>query len=140
MRSLTAQKKAALWRMYKQKQTANYVAVHCNVSPHTAEKYIKTLNFKTRLEKLLQKANDFVDEDQAKSLANTIKPIANMRVCLLEQILKQIKKGELAASITDVDRLIRLERYLRGEPESRTEDVGTWTWLEDGDPEFSESD
>lgn len=131
MKSLTARKKAALWRAYKQKQTANYVAVHCSVSPHTAEKYIKTLDFKVRLEKLMRKANDFVDEDQAKSLANTIIPIANMRVHLLEQILKQIKKGELAASIVDVDRLIRLERYLRGEPESRTEDISAWKWLED---------
>lgn len=130
---LTAQKKAALWRAYKQRQTANSVAIRCNVSPHTAEKYIRTLQFKTRLEKLLLKANEIVDEDQALSLANTIRPIANMRVRLLEQILKQIKKGELDASIADVDRLIRLERYLRGEPESRTEDVGTWKWLEDDD-------
>ena len=131
MKSLTAQKKAALFRAYKQRQTANYVAIRCNVSPHTAEKYIRTLQFKTRLEKLLLKANEFVDEDQAKSLANTIRPIANMRVRLLDRILKQIKKGELDASIADVDRLIRLERYLRGEPESRTEDVGTWKWLEE---------
>ena len=131
MKSLTAQKKAALFRAYKQRQTANYVAIRCNVSPHTAEKYIRTLQFKTRLEKLLLKANEFVDEDQAKSLANTIRPIANMRVRLLDRILKQIKKGELDASIADVDRLIRLERYLRGEPESRTEDVGAWKWLED---------
>ena len=130
-RSITSQQKAALWRAYKRRQTANYVATHCNVSPHTAEKYIKTLNFKNRLEKLLLKANDFVDEDQALSLANTIQPVANMRVRLLEQILKQIKKGELDASISDVDKLIRLERYLRGEPESRTEDVGTWRWLEE---------
>ena len=131
MKSLTTQKKAALWRAYKQRQTANYIAVRCNVSPHTAEKYIAKLHFKARLEKLMQKANDFVDEDQAKSLANTITKIANMRVRLLEQILKQIKKGELDASITDIDKLIRLERYLRGEPESRTEDVGTWMWLEE---------
>lgn len=128
---LTAQKKAALFRAYKQRQTANYVATHCKISPHTAEKYIRTLQFKTRLEKLLLRASEIVDEDQALSLANTIRPIANMRIRLLDQILKQIKKGELNASIADVDRLIRLERYLRGEPESRTEDVGAWKWLED---------
>ena len=130
-RPLTTQKKAALWRAYKQKQTANYVATRCNISPHTAEKYIKILHFQTRLEKLLLKANEFVDEDQALSLANTIRPIANIRVRLLERILGQIKKGDLDASISDIDRLIRLERYLRGEPESRTEDVSTWKWLEE---------
>jgi len=123
--------RAAFWRAYKQRQTANYVAMQCHVSPHTADKYIGILKFRDRLEKLLLKANEFVDEDQALSLANTIKPIANIRVRLLEQILGEIKKGELDASISDIDRLIRLERYLRGEPESRTEDIGSWRWLEE---------
>jgi len=130
-RWLTTQKKAALWRAYKQRQTANYVATRCEISPHTAEKYIKVLAFKARLEKLASKANEYVDEDQALSLANTIKPIANIRVRLLERIQTQIRDGELNASIADIDKLIRLERYLRGEPESRTEDIGLWKWLEE---------
>jgi hypothetical protein len=133
--TINAQQKAALWRAYKQRQTANYVASRCNVSQHTAEKYVKELGFRVRLEKLRQKANEYVDEDQAMSLASTIKPIANMRVLLLDKILKQIKEGDLEASVADVDRLIRLERYLRGEPDSRTEDISSWKWLEEDDSE-----
>jgi hypothetical protein len=128
---LSSQKRAALWRAYKQRQTANYVATHCKVSPHTAEKYIKSLNFKDRYEKLLQKANEFVDESQAQSLANTLKPLANIRALLIKQLLALLKEGELDSSISDVDRIIRLERYLRGEPDSRTEDIGSWRWLEE---------
>lgn len=130
-KQLSQQKKAALWRAYKQRQTANFVATHCSVSPHTAERYIRILNFKKRFEKLVLKANDLVDEDQAASLANTLRPLANIRTQLIDQLLSHLKKGELEASITDVDKIVRLERYLRGEPDSRTEDIGSWKWLED---------
>jgi len=131
--SLNPQKKAAMWRAYKQRQTANHVATHCKISPHTAQKYIRELKFAERLAKLLAKANELVDEDQALSLANTLKPLANARALLLEQLLAQIKNGALEVSVTDADKIIRLERFLRGEPESRTEDFGTWKWLEEGD-------
>ena len=128
---LSQQKKAALWRAYKQRQTANYVATHCNVSPHTAEKYIRNLNFKERFAKLIAKANELVDEDQATSLANTLKPLANARARLIDQLLTHLKNGELNTSVSDVDKIVRLERYLRGEPDSRIEDIGAWKWLED---------
>lgn len=130
---LSKQKKAALWRAYKQSQSAHYVSIKCAVSRNTATKYIRDLNFAERYAKLLAKANEFVDEDQAVSLANTLKPLANARVLLLDQLLAQIKKGELEASVADVDKIVRLERFLRGEPESRTEDLGTWKWLEEDD-------
>lgn len=126
---LSPQKRAALWRAYKQRQTANYVATHCKVAPHTAEKYIKSLNFKERYEKLLQKVNEFVDEDQAQSLANTLRPLANIRALLIKQLLTHVKEGGLDASVCDIDKIIRLERYLRGEPDSRIEDIGSWQWL-----------
>ena len=130
---LSRQKIAALWRVYKQRPSANYVATHCKVSPHTAQKYIREHKFADRFAKLQEKANEIVDEDQALSLANTLQPLANSRALLLEQLLAQIKKGELVASVADIDKIIRLERFLRGEPESRTEDLGTWKWLEEDD-------
>ena len=130
-KSLSTQQIAALWRAYKIRQTARFVARHCSVSQHTAEKYISNHNFAQRYTKLLAKANEFVDEDQAKSLANTLKPLANARALLLEDLLAHIKKGELEATVSDVDKIVRLERYLRGEPEARTEDVGTWKWIEE---------
>ena len=130
---LSTQQIAALWRAYKIRQTANFVAIHCRVSRHTAAKYILNHNFAQRFVKLQAKANDILDEDQAKSLANTLKPLANARALLLEDLLAHIKKGDFKATVSDVDKIVRLERYLRGEPESRTEDVGTWKWIEEED-------
>ena len=130
---LSPQKKAALWRAFKQRQTANYVGTHCHVSHNTAAKYIRDLNFAERYAKLQAKANEFLDEDQAKSLANTLKPLANLRAIILKDLLAHVKNSDVEASFADVDRIIRLERYLRGEPESRTEQDFSFEWLDDDD-------
>jgi len=130
---LSRQKIAALWRAYKQRQSDSYVANTCSVSRSTARKYIHEHKFAERLAKLQERANEIVDDDQSQSLANTLKPLANSRALLLDQLLAHIKKGMLEASVSDLDKIIRLERFLRGEPESRTEDIGTWKWLEEDD-------
>ena len=131
---LSTQQIAALWRAYKIRQTARFVARHCSVSQHTAEKYILNHNFATRFAKLQARANEIVDEDQAQSLANTLKPLSNIRTILLQDALTHAQKGELKATISDIDKVVRLERYLRGEPDTRTEQGGTFEWLE-VDPE-----
>ena len=129
-KSLSSQQIAALWRAYKIRQTARFVGTHCHVSKNTAAKYILNHNFAERYAKLLAKANEFVDEDQALSLANTIKPLANARALLLEQLLTHVKNGDIKATVSDVDKIIRLERYLRGEPGSHTEQAVTFEWLD----------
>jgi hypothetical protein len=128
---LSTQKKAALWRAYKQRQTANYVATHCKVSPHTAEKYIRELNFSERYARLLAKANELVDEDQAKSLAEDIKTTSDIKTFIADTILEALKNKTFKPSTADYGRMVRLERYLRSEPEARTEDVVSWEWLEE---------
>ena len=129
-KSLSTQKIAALWRAYKQHQSAQYVSIKCAVSRNTAAKYILNHNFAERYARLLAKANEYVDEDQALSLANTIKPLANLRAIILKDLLAHVKNGEVEASFADVDKIIRLERYLRGEPDSHTEQAITFEWLE----------
>lgn len=128
---LSHQKQAALFRAFKQRQTANYVASHCHISPHTAQKYIVSLNFKQRLDKLLAKANVIVDDDQAKSLAEDIKTVSNLKTQIASELRILLAKGDLQPGTSDYDRLVRLERFLRGEPESRSEQTVSFEWLED---------
>jgi hypothetical protein len=122
---LSKQKKAALWRAYKKRQTANYVARSCKVSPHTAQKYIRELKFAERSAKLQEKANDLRDDDQARALAEDIKILANIKSLLAEAVLSglrdKLKLKEFQPGTAEYDRLVRLERFLRGEPESHAE-------------------
>ena len=130
---LSYQKKGALWRAYKQRPTASYVANTCGVSWHTANKYIRELNFPQRLANLHALANTMVDKDQATDLVEELKTVANVKTLVSDDLIEAYKNKELRIaplSTADYDRLVRLERYLRGEPESRTQQAFTLEFLE----------
>ena len=132
-KSLSTQQIAALWRAYKIRQTANYVGTHCHVSHNTVAKYIRDLNFAERFAKLQAKANDILDDDQAKSLARAIKNTANINTFIADALIDALKNKTLKLGTADYDRMVRLERYLRGEPESHTEQDFSFEWLDDDD-------
>lgn len=131
-KSLSTQKIAALWRAFKQHQTVQYVAIKCSVSRVTARKYILNHNFAARYAKLQAKADELVDEDQAKSLARDLQNITNIKSFIADALLDALKNKTFKPGTADYDRILRLERYLRGEPESRTEHKGfTFEWIKD---------
>lgn len=129
-KQLSTQQIGALWRAYKIRQTARFVGQHCHVSKNTANKYILKHNFATRLAKLHARADDIVDEDQAQSLASTIKAASNLRFVLATKLLAHVKEGDYESTISDFDKIVRLERYLRGEPDTHTEQKVSFEWLE----------
>lgn len=129
-KSLTTQQIAALWRAYKIHQTACFVAQRCQVSPHTATKYFLSQNFAARFAKLKARADEIADEDQAKSLARAIKNVAHINSFIADALLEALRNKTLALSTADYDRMLRLERYLRGEPDSHTEQKVSFEWLE----------
>ena len=133
-KSLSTQQIAALWRAYKIRQTARFVGQHCHVSKNTAGKYIRDHNFAQRYVKLLAKANEYVDDDQAKSLARAIKNVSNINIFIADALLDALKNKTFKPGTADYDRMVRLERYLRGEPESHTEQGFSFEWLK-VDPE-----
>jgi hypothetical protein len=129
---LSTQKKAALWRAYKQRQTAEYVAKKCGVSWHTANKYIKELKFAERWQKIEQEANKLVDKDQAESLAEEIRNISQIKSIALATLETVLSSKELIPSISDYIKLVQLERALRGEHDNREEDTSIrFEWLPD---------
>jgi hypothetical protein len=130
---LSTQQIAALWRAYKIRQTVSFVAKHCDVSWGTAAKYILDHNFAQRFVKLQAKANDILDEDQAKSLARAIKNSANINTFIADALLDALKNKTFKPGTADYDRMVRLERYLRGEPDSRIEQGVSLEWLDEED-------
>jgi hypothetical protein len=130
---LSTQKKAALWRAYKQKQSARYVARTCHVSTHTAQKYIKELKFAERWQKIEQQANKLVDKDQAESLAEEIRNISHIKSIALDMLETVLSSKELIPSISDYIKLVQLERALRGEHDNREEEDSSirFEWLPD---------
>ena len=130
---LSTQQIAALWRAYKIRQTARFVGDHCHVSKNTAAKYIRDRNFAERYAKLQAKADELVDEDQAKSLARDLKNITNIKSFIADALLDALKNKTFKPGTADYDRILRLERYLRGEPDSHIEQDFSFEWLDDDD-------
>ena len=129
---LSTQKKAALWRAYKQRQTAEYVSKKCGISWHTANKYIKELKFVERWQKIEHEANKIVDKDQAESLAEEIRNISHIKSIAYDTLEWVLSSKERIPSISDYLKLGQAERSLRGEHDNREEDSSiTFEWLPD---------
>ncbi|AJP62013.1 hypothetical protein [ANMV-1 virus] len=123
--------KQAMWKAYKKHQTAFYVARVANVSPHTAAKYIHSGKFSIRFSKLKVKASAIADDAQADALADDLITLGNIKTLLTDKILTSLKKGTLKPSITELDRVVRLIAFIRGEPDQRSEELYDFSWIEE---------
>lgn len=130
----TTQKIEAMWKAYKKHQTAFYVARACNISPHTAKRYIERGDFAVRFSKLKVKASEIADDAQADVLAQDLIKLGNIKSLVANSIMTTLEKGKFSPSITELDKIIRLIAFIRGEPDSRTEEIRDFSWL-DEDPD-----
>ncbi len=121
----------AMWKAYKKHQSAFYVARIANVSPHTAKKYINKEKFAIRFSKLKVKASAIADDAQADALAQDLIKLGNIKTLVSEAILKSLKKESLQPTIQELDKIIRLIAFIRGEPDQRTEEYYDFSWIED---------
>jgi hypothetical protein len=128
---VTQKVREAMWKAYKKHQTAFYVAKAANVSPHTAQKYIHSGKFSIRFSKLKVKASEIADDAQADAFADDLIKLGNIKTLLSDAILKSLKNGTLKPSITELDRVVRLIAFIRGEPDQRTEEYYDFSWIEE---------
>lgn len=128
---ISNQKKGALWRAYKERPSARYVATTCHVSPHTASKYIKELNFPQRLKTLQQKASTMVSDNEARRYADELEKVDKISESALDTVIEALANKTVQPSIRDVDRILRLKRFLRGEPESISSQDVSIEWSEE---------
>lgn len=131
----------AMWKAYKKHQSAFYVAKDAGVSTHTAQKYISRGHFAVRFSKLKVKASVIADDAQANVLADDLIKLGNIKTLLSNAILDRLEKGSLNPTISELDRVIRLIAFIRGEPDQRTEEVYDFSWIEEieEEPEEEES-
>lgn len=128
---MTQQKIACMWKAYKKHQTAFYVAKACNISRHTAQKYIESGSFSVRFSKLKIKASSIADDAQADAFAQDLIKLGNIKTLLSDAIETLLENKELNPSIADLDKVMRLMFFIRGEPDQRREEVFDFSWLED---------
>lgn len=121
----------AMWRAYKKHQSAFYVARCAKVSPHTAKKYINKKGFSVRFSKLKVKASAIADDAQVEAFADDLIKLGNIKTLLSDTIMTKLKKGTLNPTIAELDKIIRLIAFIRGEPDQRSEEYYDFSWIDE---------
>ncbi len=99
------------------------MAAEFNVSPSTVKLWGKSLRWKQRLkERDLQVAREVAGRTLADEVSHRERNLQIVHMALV-QLAKAVADGQVKMALGDLDRLIRLESFLRDEPDSRQEVV-----------------
>ena len=106
-----------------EKRSYDKVAKEFNVSPSTVKLWGKSLRWKERLkERDLQVARKVANRTLADEVSHRERNLQIVHMALV-QLAKAVADGQVKMALGDLDRLIRLESFLRDEPDSRQEVV-----------------
>ncbi len=106
-----------------EKRSYEKVAKEFNVSPSTVKLWGKSLRWKERLkERDLQVAREVAGRTLADEVSHRERNLQIVHMALV-QLAKAVADGQVKMALGDLDRLIRLESFLRDEPDSRQEIV-----------------
>jgi 2-succinyl-5-enolpyruvyl-6-hydroxy-3-cyclohexene-1-carboxylate synthase len=132
--ALSEEKIKELWQAYQKHPSVYFVAAKCKVSPTTARKYRDSQHWEERLQKIRDKARTLADANAAEQLATDIQMIHDLKIQIATTIQKQLEAGNYKPTVRDYDSLVRLEQFLKGGPDSRTEESHvSFEWLLDED-------
>ena len=109
-----------LWRAFLEHQTAYFVAAKCGVSPTTAWKYRYSRNWDERLRKIRVRASALADSKVPLHPAKDVEVVQDIQMKIVESIQERLEAGNYKPTVRDYDRLVRLERFLRGSSDRRT--------------------
>ena len=120
-----------LWQAFQEHQSAYFVAAKCKVSPTTVRKYRYSQHWDESLRKIRHEASALVDKKAALPLAKDIEVVHDLKMELVDSIKKQLEAGNYKPTIRDLERLVKLEHFLRDSSDSRTEHSNfSFKWLE----------
>ncbi len=106
-----------------EKRSYEKVAAKFNVSVSTVKLWGKSLRWKERLkERDLQVAREVAGRTLADEVNHRARNLQIVHMALV-QLAKAVADGQVKMHLGDLDRLIRLESFLRDEPDSRQEIV-----------------
>jgi len=115
--ALSSKKRLEMFLAYCQTETIDGVKKLCNVHWLTAKKYKEIDKWDKRLAELKRKALKREEDKVVKRLKENLEIVRFAK----NRLYEKIKSGEdkTASTYADLDRLIRLEQFLEGGPDSR---------------------
>ena len=129
---LTTAKRERMFQAWCEEQNYPYVVRTVAVCKPTVVKYRKVDNWDARLQVVKAKAIDILDDQAAEYTAEQLKIIKNVKnvylTCLVGKTpcphcKKAVPVPKLDPKFADIEKIIRLEEFMRGKPDSRP-DIG----------------
>ncbi len=130
---LTPLKREQMFKVYVASKHLPSVIRQCSVSKPTAIKYKRIDKWEERLEKIQLKAAKIADNTESKRLAENLQLVKKAKLVWVTALLGKTKCPHCSGSVVvpsldpkfiDLDKLVRLEEFLSGSPDSRQEISG----------------
>jgi hypothetical protein len=109
-----------LWKRFSEGNSVQAICREFQVSRTTIAKYRDKLKWVERRAKIRAKAEAKADKQQISLLAENMKIVRFAKGKIVDQVKAVEAQGEVSKTpIGDLDKLIRLEEFLHGRPDSR---------------------
>lgn len=127
-RALTAEKREQMFQVFFKTGTVNSVRVKCKVHIQTALKYKKVDNWEHRAEEIKRKAAKKIDNYEANRISKHTSLVEKAIDVWVKALVCEADCPHCGESIPypgiipkfiDIDKLIRLQEFLSGSPDSR---------------------
>ena len=115
---LTLQDREHMFQAWQERQSVTHVARVTGFGTTTVSKYRKLDQWDERLKEIQVKAEALSDEAASVHLARVLENVTDLQDALIGQLRQLLEAKQYIPQVRDVDLLVRLERYLRGQPES----------------------
>ena len=121
---LSTKQRNAMFKAFCAKQANTFVATKCKVSHSTAIRYRRVDRWDERWEAIQTEARAKAAAKDARTHAAMIRNVGTIRANITKALLSLTnKKTNPVATVLDLDRILRLEQFIKGHPDARTEIV-----------------
>ena len=125
---LTNEKRDEMFRSWLFKSTVDYVSRKCGVHRATVDRYRKLDEWDARVKVIQDKAREKLDNNDANRLAEKLETLRKAKDLWVASLIGHVKCPHCGENIPvpkmkmtfgDFDKIIRLELFLRGQPDNR---------------------
>lgn len=119
---------AKMWQLFSEGSSVQAISRKLSVSRTTVHKYKLRLGWEKRRQSILDEANRKSDKKQISLLAENMKIVRFAKGRIIEKLREVALKDVTKTPIPDLDKIIRLEEFLQGRPDSRPQiDYSSYT-------------
>ena len=120
---LSTKQRSSMFKAFCEKQANTYVAKKCKVSHTTVTRYRKIDKWDDRWEAIQQRARAKAAVKDARTIAKMIENVSDIRANITKRLLSITEADDSKMTVWDLDKIVRLEQFIKGHPDARTEIV-----------------